>query len=414
MKEMIQDRPKLIFRKTSGNRHTLPRLLGIIEGERLNQDFHVQMADSAREMIRLAGEDKTILAFSFTTPLLWEVKSEVEELKKALGKKALIIAGGAHATGDPAGTEELGFDHVFVGESDRTFPFFLRRYLTGKLSGTSVIAGEKGGCALGAHPPFSLEHRFFAPIELSRGCLYSCKFCQTPRIFGHHLRHRLISDFSKFLKEANPLGYRQITFISPNAFAYGSEFSQEPNIRAIEELLIGCSETGASGVHFGCYPSEVRPDWVNPDVLRLVKKYCRNQTIVLGAQSGSDSLLSDLQRGHTGAQNLKAAVLIREAGFMPHVDFVFGFPDETMEDRRLSISMIGKMLEDYGARIHAHVFMPLPGTPLFHKNPSPLDPETKNALWGWEKKGKLDGWWKDQERIGWQIVTWREKGIIKA
>jgi len=58
--------------------------------------------------------------------------------------------------------------------------------------------------------------------------------------------------------------------------------------------------------------------------------------------------------------------------------------------------------------------MPLPGTPLFQKNPSRLDPETKNALLEWERRGKMDGWWKDQEAIGWKIVKWREEGMIEA
>ena len=26
----------------------------------------------------------------------------------------------------------------------------------------------------------------------------------------------------------------------------------------------------------------------------------------------------------------------------------------------------------------------------------------------------MDGWWKDQEAIGWKIVKWREEGMIKS
>jgi B12-binding domain/radical SAM domain protein len=414
MEEAGKDRPKLIFRKTSGNRHTLPRLLGIIEGEGLNADFNVQLGNSEKEIIQWAGDERAIIGFSFMTPHLMEVKAEVERLRKGLGEKAMIIAGGPNATGDPLGTLHLGFDYVFAGESDQIFPDFLRQYLDGKVPEAPIISGERGTCALGVHPPFSFEHRFFAPVEITRGCRYSCHFCQTPRIFGHRLRHREIRDFSNALKRAYPIGYRQVTFITPNAFAYGAMDSREPNLSAMEELLGGCLDTGALGVHFGCYPSEVRPDWVNPEVLRLVKKYCRNQTIVLGAQSGSDTILSALHRGHTAEQGMNAARLIHQAGFTPHVDFVFGFPDETIEDRRLSISMIDKMLDEYDAKIHAHVFMPLPGTPLFRKNPSKLDPGTKSALWEWERKGKLDGWWKDQAVIGGKIVEWRDQGIIKG
>ena len=106
--------------------------------------------------------------------------------------------------------------------------------------------------------------------------------------------------------------------------------------------------------------------------------------------------------------------MIHEAGFRPHVDFVFGFPEETLADRRLSLSMIRKMIDEFEARVHVHTFMPLPGTPLFKKRPSDLDPETRNALLDWEKKGVLDGWWKDQEEIGRKIVRWREAGMING
>jgi radical SAM superfamily enzyme YgiQ (UPF0313 family) len=183
-------------------------------------------------------------------------------------------------------------------------------------------------------------------------------------------------------------------------------------MKAMEELLAACTEAGGSGVRFGCFPSEVRPDWVYPEVLQLVKRYCQNKTIVLGAQAGSDSLLAQLNRGHTAEQALRAARWIRQAGFMPHVDFVFGFPGETTEDRQLSLRLMGKMVEEQGAKIHAHTYLPLPGTPLFHKEPSRLGPDTKNELNRWEGKRKLDGWWKEQEAIAWEIVDWRDQGLI--
>jgi hypothetical protein len=58
--------------------------------------------------------------------------------------------------------------------------------------------------------------------------------------------------------------------------------------------------------------------------------------------------------------------------------------------------------------------MPLPGTPLFRESPSSLDQSTKDALLDWEKKKRLDGWWKEQENIAWKIVEWRDRGIIQG
>lgn len=408
------DRPWLIFRKTRQNRYTLAVLLGCLEGEGLTQNFRLLIAGSPEEICEKAAAGKAIVGFSFMTPHLLQVQEEVEQLKQGLGKEAILIAGGPHATGDPQGTARLGFDFVFTGECEKSFPDFLRQFLHNKLPGTNILSGDKGSCLFMANPPFSLPERFFAPIELTRGCFYSCGFCQTPRIFGHSLRHRDPTSIGRHLEQAFPYGYNQSAFLSPNAFSYGATGLQEPNLAAIEELLTACQQAGVERIHFGCYPSEVRPDWVNPEVLRLVKKYCRNKTIVLGAQSGSDVLLAELKRAHSSGQALQASCWIHQAGFMPHVDFVFGFPEETIEDRRLSLALMKKVIEEHGAKIHAHTYLPLPGTPLFWKEPSRLDDGTKNDLKNWEKKRKLDGWWEEQEVMAWKIVEWRNQGLVGA
>jgi B12-binding domain/radical SAM domain protein len=408
------ERPLLIFRKTRGNRYTLAALLGCLEGAGLAGSFCIFIAGSLEEVSKKAASGKAIVGFSFMTPHLWEVGEEMKELRRTVGKETVFLAGGPHATGDPQGTLRLGFDFVFVGESERTFPAFLRQFLEGRSPDARVLHGEKNSCLFASCPPHSLAYRFFAPVEITRGCLYDCSFCQTPRIFGHSLFHRNPESIAGYMKGAIPYGYRQGTFISANAFSYGSESRQGPNVSAIEGLLSTCRQTGIGGIHFGCYPSEVRPDWVHPEILQLVRRDCRNKTIVLGAQSGSDSLLSRLKRGHTAEQALTAARFIRQAGFMPHVDFVFGFPGETIEDRQLSLRLMERMMGEQGAKIHAHTYLPLPGTPLFAEDPSRLDPETKNELTNWERKKKLDGWWKEQETMAWKIIDWRDRGLVQT
>ncbi len=407
------DRPLLILRKTRWNRFTLPVLLGCIEGEGLTRELSILIAGSPEEAAQKAKSREAVVAFSFMTPDLGRAREEVTALRKALSPKSLFLAGGSHASGDPAGTLRAGFDYVFAGEAERTWPDFIRKFLGGKLPAARVIRDEEPPGPLD-HPQHSVEFRFFSPIEISRGCLYRCAFCQTPRIFGRSLRHRSPESLGRVLRRAVPCGYSRSAFISSNAFSYGARNARGPDPGSIETFLGTCREAGLQGVHFGCYPSEVRPDWVTPEILELVKKYCQNRTVVLGAQSGSDSLLSRLNRGHTAEQALTAVRWIREAGFLPHVDFVFGFPQETPEDRRASTRLIETMIGEWGARIHAHTYLPLPGTPLFRQDPTRLDGETRNALLGWEKRNHLDGWWKEQEVTAWKIVEWRDRGLING
>jgi B12-binding domain/radical SAM domain protein len=406
-------RPLLAFRKNRGNRYTLPVLLGCIEREDLTRHFSIFIADSPEDIVQKGRSQGAIIAFSFMTPNLGQVREEVEKLRKNLSPNSLFLAGGSHASGDPEGTFQLGFDFVFVGESERTFPEFLRKFLSGRLPSEKILRDQEGLSLSLSYPPHSLEQRLFSPIEITRGCLYGCTFCQTPRIFGHPLRHRSPENVARVLKKAIPNGYFQSKFISPNAFSYGAMSRKGPHLPSIQEFLGACLAAEIRGIHFGCYPSEVRPDWVNPEVLELIRKYCRNRTVVLGAQSGSNSLLAKLKRGHTADDALKAVSWIRQAGFLPHVDFVFGSPEETREDRQATLSLMEEMIQRWGAKIHAHTFLPLPGTPLFQKEPTPLDGGTRNSLLEWEKRKKLDGWWKEHELMAWRIVEWRDRGWIR-
>lgn len=57
-----------------------------------------------------------------------------------------------------------------------------------------------------------------------------------------------------------------------------------------------------------------RPDYIDNEVLMLLKKY-NTTTIELGAQSMSDEVLSANKRGHTSADIRNASYLIKENGF---------------------------------------------------------------------------------------------------
>jgi len=405
-------RPLLIFRQSRENRFSLPILLGCIEEEGLTKQWDVLLCRSAQEILRQGKQGEGIIAFSFMTPKLLQIQQEIQDLRAGLDNRWVFIAGGSHPSADPAGTLRFGFDFAFVGEAEETFPAFLRDFLAGELPATGVVEGKRDSSRFGQYPPYFLQQNFFSPMEITRGCPYNCAYCQTPRIFGHTLRHRAVTNAALHLRQSLSHGYRQHRFLSPNAFSYGAVGIQPPDAASLEELFSACRAAGSEGLHFGCYPSEVRPEWINPEVLQLVRKYCRNRTLVLGAQSGSDAILEKVQRGHTVEQAWQAARLIHEAGFKPHVDFVFGFPGERAIDRKLSLRLMEEMILSLEANIHAHTFLPLPGTPLFFQTPSRLDPDTKNVLKRWEQKGKLDGWWEEQEDLAWRIVGWRDEKLV--
>src|SRR6185437_3464481 len=228
------------------------------------------------------------------------------------------------------------------------------------------------------------------------GCVFACRFCQTPFMFSAKFRHRIVANVRWHVDEMCTRGLRDVRFITPTALSYGSQ-DESPNLAAVEELLASCKESvGPDGrVFFGSFPSEIRPEHVSREALRLVKKYCANNNIIVGAQSGSDRVLEAAKRGH-GVEEVRRAVRLGvEEGFQINVDMIFGMPGEGGADVAASLGL-ARELADLGARIHAHTFMPLPGTPWRDAPPGDVDPATIREVDRLSRRGALYGHWQRQ------------------
>jgi radical SAM superfamily enzyme YgiQ (UPF0313 family) len=221
-------------------------------------------------------------------------------------------------------------------------------------------------------------------------------FCGVPRLYAATLRHRSLGSIENIIKEYFRLkpGRKRIKFLASNAFAYGSN-GLKPDLDALSQLLEMIRKAGVPEINLGSFPSEVRPDFVTREVMELVTPYLSNKTIVMGVQTGSNSMLKKMNRGHTREQAVNAISLLREFGFQPHLDFIIGNPDETEEDQFELIEFMEQMLKEYAIRIHMHTFVPLPDTPWENKLQSPINERVKQRLRELEKAGVLDGWWEN-------------------
>ena len=129
-----------------------------------------------------------IMIYSLATPQAPDVYQEVANSRT----RSIFIAGGPHPSARAIETLEH-FDFVVIGEGEETLP-----ELIVTLRGDGDVDEVRGiayrsphgihktdprpHVDLDAYPPFTENLR--APIEISRGCPYNCKYCQTPRLFG--------------------------------------------------------------------------------------------------------------------------------------------------------------------------------------------------------------------------------------
>jgi len=399
-------------------------LVGAVESESylsgINIFFIRKKEDLINKIKKLISSDvEVILGLSFFTTQIWEIHELVSLLRKKFAEKVIIMAGGSHPTGDPSGTLKMGIDIVVIGEGEQTLIELLKKIkdkenikLTKGIAlldneDNTYFTGKREPIDLNQYPPLPQKNIQFGAIEITRGCPYMCYFCQTSYIFGTTPRHRSVDSICKVIEFMKKFNKNDIRFITPNAFSYGSIDGKSLNLPKLEELLakIKAILPPKGKIFLGSFPSEVRPEHVTKDTLRLVLKYAANDNLVLGAQSGSQKMLDACNRGHNTEDVYNAVKLTINSGLKANVDFIFGLPNENDEDIELTFSFM-KKLTDIGARIHAHAFMPLPKTP-FAKMPVKLfTPAFKKQIELLNRRGILYGDWKKQEKLALKISAY--------
>jgi len=394
-------RPILLLRAQNYNVVSLGALLGACPEEILAR-VEVVLWEKNQPAPDLPPGHPTLRAYSFMMLHAEKVSLEIAALRRdyPVGGKHFFVAGGALASTDPEAVNALGFDLVVSGEGEEIFPRILVDWLSGKIA-TGICHAGPAWIDLDKFPGFHPTVGYLPPIEISRGCKFGCNFCSVPRLFRGTLRHRSVSrivEIARSYREISP-GRRRVKFLASNAFAYGSA-GREPNPKALFELLSAIRAAGYPQICLGSFPSEIRPDFVIPEVLDVVRPFLTNEVIVIGVQSGIDERLEVMHRGHTREQAVKALELLKKYDFTPHVDFILGTPGEKASDQRATVEFMEELVERFGILIHMHTFMALPGAVWKDKTPRSIIPEVHERLRALSNKGVLDGWWENQIGYG--------------
>ncbi|ODA44926.1 Uncharacterized protein THER_0291 [Thermodesulfovibrio sp. N1] len=390
---------KIFFYETKFNRYSITVLIASLEHAGLIDKIEIEIfKDTDIENI-LNKEIKGIFCFSFCSPQ-WEKIKEILEKIKSVSPNSLFLAGGPHPSGAPKETLQAGFDYVFVGEGEKNFPELIEKIMHGKVF-PNIIHGEK--VDIDNYPAWSLKHKKFSPLEITRGCPYACKFCQTSYLFGTKPRHRNIESILKHVEIFIKQGMRDLRFITPNALSYASKDGKTLNLVAVEELLKSIKSLSKDiRIFFGTFPSEVRPEHVTPEALEVIKPYISNKTLTIGAQSGSDRILDKIHRGHSVEDVYNAVNNAINAGFFVNVDFIFGLPGETASDQADTIKLMETLInlghkKNIEVKIHSHYFIPLSGTPFAKEKPIKLSRNLTQFMGKLYNLKNIFGKWYEQK-----------------
>src|SRR5882762_6211333 len=237
----------------------------------------------------------------------------------------------------------------------------------------TLIAGESPSHVRGPGKILTgniLEQRelFFAPVEggeaghtrpvlkIQDGCDSRCTFCVIPQVRG---RSRSLAP-DRVLEEIRKLaesGAREIVLSGIDLGSYGRDL--KPRAELAELLRRVVDETPIERLR----ASSIEPMDVTEDLIALFAASGRlARHFHMPMQSGSDRILAAMHRWYRAEHYARRAELVRQ--WLPDAaigaDVIAGFPGETEEDHRATLSLIERLPLTY---LHVFSFSSRPATP---------------------------------------------------
>ncbi|MBI5536330.1 MAG: B12-binding domain-containing radical SAM protein [Deltaproteobacteria bacterium] len=303
-----------------------------------------------------------------------------QELKRRYPDRTIVLGGvGAKAVEEQVLRRFPWIDLVAHGEAERSIVALVEALRTqGDLSQVPGVYHRRNGSIACNPPPPRIEHLDSIPrpawhrVDLaaydaygmisSRGCPYKCSFCSVAPVWNRQCYFRSVDDVVGEMKELHERA-------GVDLFLFQDEFF----VSSKQAVLRFCQALKRSGLKVR-WKAFARIDLADDEMMgAMADAGCLE--IRFGIETGSDRMLKMTQKGFT--REMAVSVVSRATQRFPRVDtfFIWGFPDETMEDFYQSLfQMISFRL--MGARILPSLLCLLPQTDLYQS----LGPERQARL----------------------------------
>jgi tRNA-2-methylthio-N6-dimethylallyladenosine synthase len=203
--------------------------------------------------------------------------------------------------------------------------------------------------------PASRKDRFKAWVSIMYGCDNFCTYCVVPYLRGRE-RSRMPEDIADEVRDLGLRGYKEVTLLGQNVNSYGKGLGKGIDFPTLLRLINDIPLI--KRIRFvTSHPRDLSEKLI--DALRELPKVC--ESIHLPVQSGSDSILTAMNRGYRREDYLDKVKKLREAvpGIALTTDIIAGFPGETRQDFEMTTQLLSEVCYD---GIFAFKYSKRPGT----------------------------------------------------
>jgi radical SAM superfamily enzyme YgiQ (UPF0313 family) len=268
-----------------------------------------------------------------------------------------VVVGGPDPTLTPAPYLEAGANFLCSGEAEVTLPILLEDLGRGVEAGT-YRCDRPADLSKSPVPRFELiDHRnyLYVGIQYSRGCPYSCEFCNVVDLFEGPYRTKSLPQVLAEMDALYALGYRgQLDFFDDNLV--GHLKSVKPFLRGVAKWL------EAHDYPFQLSTSVTLNVARDPELLELLRA-ARFKYFLVGIETPDQHALRTAHKQQNVGFSISAAAdeIYRRAGATIHSGFLLGLDGEALDIGDQIVRCIDETSIPW---VMAGVVYPLPGTRL--------------------------------------------------
>jgi radical SAM superfamily enzyme YgiQ (UPF0313 family) len=256
----------------------------------------------------------------FATAMLVQKDSlkDVVKRSKALGKR--VVLGGPYVTTTIEDLPEA--DHIFIGEAETTLPQFVQDLERGEAKRT-YQAAERPALASTPIAHFHLADlkRYSAmSVQYSRGCPFSCEFCDIIEIYGRVPRTKSNQQMLAEFEALRDLGWRGTVFIVDDNF-----IGNKKNVRQLLPVLADWQKR--NGYPFSLI-TESSVNLADDEPLLENMREAGFRRVFLGIETPVEESLKEAQKSQNRGNLLDSVKTIQSYGMEVMAGFIVGFDND--------------------------------------------------------------------------------------
>jgi radical SAM superfamily enzyme YgiQ (UPF0313 family) len=250
---------------------------------------------------------------------------------RELGKR--VVVGGPYVS---TSSERLpDADHIFIGEAENTLPEFISDLELG-IARKIYKSDERPSLLATPVPDFSLidlDNYSAMNLQYSRGCPFSCEFCDIIEIYGRVPRTKSNQQMLAELDTLNAAGWRGLVFIVDDNF-----IGNKKNVRLLMPDLIEWSRANERPFSF---LTEASVNLAEDAALLAQMQKAGFDRVFLGIETPVEASLKEAQKGQNTRRDLLESIrTIQSYGIEVMAGFIVGFDNDPEDIFELQMKFI--------------------------------------------------------------------------